>query len=279
MLLNGYRVGLVAQGIAFAVIFLSFTLLTAEGGMISLCQITFAGIGAIVTGQASSVHGWRVLIGVLLGALVAGLAGLVVGALTVRMGNLYVALATLTFGLLFSTLVFDQDRRFNQLGSGVTVGLPSFISGDLGLSYLMLSVFVLLGLAIAAIRRSTTGLALSALRSTEVGARAVGVNVIAMKTILSGLAWPQPSPVWAAGCSRCRPVSRCRVRTTRSSGSFGSPCWLPTAPGRTMPRSPPACCLFSCRIYSRPICLPAGGRCRPCCSGSGPSCWPGTPKG
>jgi branched-chain amino acid transport system permease protein len=117
----------------------------------------------------------------------AGIGGLIVGALTVRMGNLYVALATLTFGLLMSTLVFEQNR-FYQVGAGVNVPTPDFLQGGRALAYFTLAVFVVIGLALAATRYSTPGLALSALRSTETGARAVGVNVFRIKIGVSALA-------------------------------------------------------------------------------------------
>ena len=187
LVLTGYRIGLVAEAAAYGIIFLSYTLLTGQGGMISLCQITLAGVGAITAGQMATVYGWPVLAGVLLGAALAGLGGLIVGALTVRMGNLYVALATLTFGLLMSTLVFQQNRFF-QVGAGVTVPRPDFAQSDMTLAYFTLAVFAIIGLAIAATRYSTPGLALSALRSTETGARAAGVNVFRMKILVTAVA-------------------------------------------------------------------------------------------
>lgn len=187
LVLTGYRVGLVAAGIAIAIVFLSYTLLTGEGGIISLCQISFAGIGALATGQVASVYHLPVLLGVVIGGVIAGAGGLIVGALTVRMGNLYVALATLTFGLLLSGIVFKFDR-FLQFGAGVTVNRPPFIELDRDFAYFMLGVFVVVGIGIVAIRASTTGLVLAALRSTEVGARASGVNVVRMKIAVSALA-------------------------------------------------------------------------------------------
>ena len=181
LVLTGYWVGLVAAALAMGVVFLSYTLLTGEVGLISLCQISFAGVGALTTGQVATVHHLPVLLGVLVGGVLAGVGGLVVGALTVRMGNLYVALVTLTVGLLLSSVVFKADR-FVQFGVGVTVDRPSFATGDRALSYFMLAVFVVAGLIVVAVRRSTTGLALGALRSSETGARATGVSVLRMKT-------------------------------------------------------------------------------------------------
>lgn len=187
LLVVGYHVGLVGQAIALGIIFLSYTLLTGQGGMISLCQITFAGVGAMATAQLATVYDWPVLVAVLAGALIAGALGLIVGLLTVRMGNLYVALATLTFGLLMSTLVFDRER-FYQSGAGVSITRPDFLTDDLAFTYFSLAVFVALGLGIHAVRLSTTGLSLAAIRSTETGAKTVGISVLRTKVIISMMA-------------------------------------------------------------------------------------------
>jgi branched-chain amino acid transport system permease protein len=68
------------------------------------------------------------------------------------------------------------------------VPTPDFLLSDRALAYFMLAVFVIIGLALAATRYSTPGLALSALRSTETGARAVGVSVFRMKIGVSAVA-------------------------------------------------------------------------------------------
>ena len=187
LVLSAYWVGPVAEGVAIAIIFLSFTLLTGEGGMISLCQISFAGIGGLATAQLNSTYHLPVLLGVVVGGLLAGVGGLIVGLLTVRMGNLYAALATLTFGLLLSSIVF-QLNVFMQYGAGVTVSRPSFAVSNVALTYLTLGIFVLISLFIAAIRGSTSGLALAAIRTSETGARSAGIGVVRMKIVVWALA-------------------------------------------------------------------------------------------
>ena len=187
LVLSAYWIGSVAEGVAIAIIFLSFTLLTGEGGMISLCQISFAGIGGLTAAQVNSTYHLPVLLGVAVGGLLAGASGLIVGLLTVRMGNLYAALATLTFGLLLSSIVF-QLNVFLQFGAGVTVSRPSFALSNTALTYFTLALFVLISLFIAAIRRSTTGLALSAIRTSETGARSAGISVVRMKIAIWALA-------------------------------------------------------------------------------------------
>ncbi len=164
LIVQGYWVGVMGAGFAYAVILLSWTIVTGEGGMLWLCQITFAGVGALTTWQLAANHGWPVLLAVLAGGVIAMLMGVVVGLLSIRLGDLYVALVTLTFGLLMENLVFTLPTFVNQ-GLGITVSPPGFASSQRAFAYLCLAVFVIIALFIVNFRRSTTGLALNAARS------------------------------------------------------------------------------------------------------------------
>lgn len=185
-LLTGYWLTLLAGGLAFAVIFLSFTVVVGEGGMIWLCQATFAGCGAIATAQLATNHGINPLLAVLIGGLITVPAGVLIGLLTIRLGNLYVALVTLTFGLLVDTLVFTLNV-FYAGGVGVAVSRPGFLSGNEAFAYATLAVFVVIAVIIVNLRRSTTGLALAAVRYSEPGARTLGLSVLGMKLLVAAI--------------------------------------------------------------------------------------------
>jgi branched-chain amino acid transport system permease protein len=187
LILSGYWVGLTAQAFAFGVIFLSWTLVTGEGGMLWLCQITFAGVGALTTVQLANQHGWPVLAAVVAGGLVAFVMGAIIGLLSIRLGDLYVALVTLTFGLLVENLVFTLPTFVNQ-GLGLSLTRPGFATSDVSFAYLCLVAFALVALFIVNFRRSTTGLALNAARWSEAGARTSGISVVQMKVIAGALA-------------------------------------------------------------------------------------------
>ncbi len=187
LVLGGYWVGLTAQAFAFGVIFLSWTLVTGEGGMLWLCQITFAGIGALTAAQFANNLGWPILAAVVVGGLVAMVMGAIIGMLSIRLGDLYVALVTLTFGLLIENLIFTLPRFVNQ-GLGLNVGRPAFAASDISFAYLCLVAFVVVALFIVNLRRSTTGLALNAARWSEAGARTSGISVVQMKVIAGALA-------------------------------------------------------------------------------------------
>jgi branched-chain amino acid transport system permease protein len=187
LIVQGYWVGVMAAGFAYAVILLSWTIVTGEGGMLWLCQITFAGVGALTTAQLANNHGWPVLLAVLAGGVVALLMGVVIGLLSIRLGDLYVALVTLTFGLLMENLVFTLPSFVNQ-GLGLTLNRPGFATSDRAFAYLCLAAFIIIALFIVNFRRSTTGLALNAARWSEAGAKTSGISVVQQKVIAGALA-------------------------------------------------------------------------------------------
>jgi branched-chain amino acid transport system permease protein len=187
LVFHPFWVGQLGKAVALAVVLLSITLVTGEGGMLWLCQIAFAGVGAITTAQFATVHGWPLLLAVLMGGLVAGVIGVVIGLLTIRLGNLYVALVTLTFSLLLERLVFTL-HTFAQNGTGYAVNRPSFAGSDEAFAYLALGVFAVLAVLTVNLRRSTTGLALNAVRWSEGASRTMGLSVIQMKVLISAIA-------------------------------------------------------------------------------------------
>jgi branched-chain amino acid transport system permease protein len=186
LVLSGYRVGLVAQAAAYAMVFLSYTLLTGQGGVISLCQITFAGVGALGTGRLAGVYHWPLGLAIIASAVIACAIGVGIGLLTLRMAELYTALVTLAFGLLMYELVFSMGSFVNQ-GLGLSLNRPSFAAGTRAFSYLAIGVFLLLALIVVLVQRSTIGLALAAARSSPDGARALGVGVVSIRLFTFGM--------------------------------------------------------------------------------------------
>jgi branched-chain amino acid transport system permease protein len=181
-----YWLGLVAAGMCYAIAFLSFTVVTGEGGMLWLSQIIFAGGGALAAAQFVTVWHLPVLLAIVLGGIAMAAVGALIGLLTIRLGDLYVALVTLSFGLLVETLVFTLSRFANG-GIGITLNRPAFAAGNLAFSYLALAVFLVFAGLILNLRRSTSGLALRAVRDSEAASRTLGVSVVQVKVIVGAL--------------------------------------------------------------------------------------------
>jgi len=181
-----YWLGLAAGGMCFAIAFLSFTVVTGEGGMLWLSQIIFAGGGALAAAQFVTLWQLPVLAAIVLAGILMAVVGAVIGLLTIRLGDLYVALVTLSFGLLIETLVFTLNQ-FEQGGLGVTINRPRFANGNVAFFYLAFVVFLIFAALIVNMRRSTTGLALRAVRDSEAASRTLGVSVVQVKVIVGAL--------------------------------------------------------------------------------------------
>jgi len=154
--------------------------------MLWLAQIIFAGAGALAAAQFVTVWHVPVLVAVVLGGVLAAGVGAIIGLLTIRLGELYVGLATLTFGLLAETLIFTRDR-FLKGGIGVALKRPGFANGDLAFAYLALGVFAVFAVLTWNLRRSTSGMALRAVRDSEPASRTVGLSVVQVKVIVGAL--------------------------------------------------------------------------------------------
>jgi branched-chain amino acid transport system permease protein len=185
-LVNGLWLAIFASGLALAIAFLSYVVVTGDGGMISLCQITFAGIAAALTAQFATNHNVPVLLAVLIGAIVVVPIGMIAALPSLRLGSLYLALATLAFSQLVQNTYF-QTPRISNFGQGVAVPRPGGLVGDRAFYYLLVVLFVAVALLVRNLERSTTGLNLAAMRSSETATATLGINIVWAKFVAFGL--------------------------------------------------------------------------------------------
>ena len=186
MFLTGLWEGIVAKGLALAIAFLSYTIVTGEGGMISLCQITFAGVAAALTADFATNHGMAVLVAIPLAALIVVPIGMIAALPSLRVGDLYLALATLAFAVLVENTYFELPS-VNNFDQGVDVPRPRGFGDDLPFYYLLVACFVLVALLVRNVKRSTTGLELDAMRSSEPATATLGISVVRSKLVAFGL--------------------------------------------------------------------------------------------
>jgi ABC-type branched-subunit amino acid transport system permease subunit len=179
------------QGLAYSIVFLSIVLLTGMSGQISLCQASFAGIGAFTCAQLATHFGVSVLVGIVAGGAVAALVGVVVALPALRLGGLALALATLAFGLLADNVGF----QFAWSGNGDTgVSIPRPQIGSLnftsGKAFFVLAfvALVVCSVVVLAIRKGTTGRELAAMRGSELAAASIGTNLVKLKITVFAVA-------------------------------------------------------------------------------------------
>jgi branched-chain amino acid transport system permease protein len=183
-----FWVGVFAQGMALAIIYLSYTLVTGEGGLISLCQITLAGIGAFAAARIAAEAGWPVWAAILFGAVFAVPFGLLVALPSLRVGDLYLALLTIGFALLVEQFVWTRDE-YENFGAGVQIARPFGIgiTDRLEMYAIVAVVFAIVAFAIVNLKRATSGLVFAAIRSSEPAATTSGMSIVRVKLVLFGV--------------------------------------------------------------------------------------------
>ncbi|MHB8671630.1 MAG: ABC transporter permease subunit, partial [Acidimicrobiales bacterium] len=111
------------QGLALGLIMLSLVLLTGYGGQVSLCQLTFVGLGAFAMGKFA---GGGSPMGLLVAAAFAAPWGFLVSLPALPLTGLYLALATLAFARGMETLFFNNPHVFG-FGGRLRVGRISLL--------------------------------------------------------------------------------------------------------------------------------------------------------
>jgi len=185
LVLNDTWIIALTQGLALSVIFLSFTMVTGEGGLISLCQVTLAGIGGFAAALLATDYGVPIWIAILLGGVVAVPFGLLVALPSLRIGDLYLALLTLAGALLIQNLIWEQNT-FQRGGAGVALGRPFGLeviptNDRAWLYFIFAAVFGVIALLVVNLKRSTTGLVFASIRSSEPAAVTTGISTVRAK--------------------------------------------------------------------------------------------------
>ncbi|MFI4928567.1 MAG: hypothetical protein ACHP7E_12930, partial [Burkholderiales bacterium] len=106
-----------ALSIVWASGILSLVLLTGYVGQVSLCQATFAGVGAYAAGMVVNTFHAGYVVGIVVGVLAAFALGVLVGLPALRLRGITLAIVTLGIALVFDKYVF-QDNIFQWFTGG-----------------------------------------------------------------------------------------------------------------------------------------------------------------
>jgi branched-chain amino acid transport system permease protein len=182
-----YQIG--AQSLALGLIALSLTFLAGYGGMISLAQMTVAGIAGYMvaifgTAATDGVSlGWPWWLAVVGGIAIAVLAATCIGWLSVRTEGIYTIMITLAIGVAFYYLALQNYAVFNGF-QGKQKVVPPILAGiywrDPTPFYYLTLVCALAGyLFVVYLLRTPFGIALQGIRDNPRRMHALGFNVTA----------------------------------------------------------------------------------------------------
>jgi branched-chain amino acid transport system permease protein len=166
---------------------LGLDVLMGYAGQVSLGHAGFMAVGGYAAAILATSYDWPPLAATLVALVLSVACALVLAAATQRLRGHYLALATLAFGLLVDSLAVGLVDLTG--GPSGLVGIPAFAVAGFAFDtqarmyYLVLALSVVLVVLLEGGMRLGFGRALKAVRSDQLAAAALGVNVGRHKTI------------------------------------------------------------------------------------------------
>jgi branched-subunit amino acid ABC-type transport system permease component len=202
-LMNSSDVTTLTVGITFSIIALSLTLLTGYAGEMNLAAVSFGAIATMIGyhigitghGLAARTTLWGVIVGVIITALI----GAVVALPALRLRGLYLGLATFAFGVFLTDMVLMDPSphklplihtRFSLFSAGAGINslvVPPLKIGPLDLhdetTFLVTVtvVFAVIGIGLIALRNSSYGRRLTAMKDSPAASATLGQSLLRLK--------------------------------------------------------------------------------------------------
>jgi len=153
--------------------------IVGNAGQLALASAAFYAIGAYTYARVTETVEF-VLGGIVIAAVVSGVAGLLLGMVATRLRGMYLAIVTIGFVVIMQEVVTNlRDITGGPVGipAPMVPPLPGFdILGETGTYILVAAVVSVVILVTAALLRTTFGSALETIRASEDLAAAVGID-------------------------------------------------------------------------------------------------------
>lgn len=173
------------NALCLSLIMLSLVLLTGYGGDVSLCQLSFVGIGALVaTRVVDGISLW----GIVLAFVISGAVGVLVAVPALRLRGLYLGLGTLAIATAMEHLVFETGFvGFGAPGSSLKIDRPGLLDSERAMAMAVAVAFVATGMVVLAIRRGKYGRILLATRDSQAACATLGYSTTAVRVAVFGV--------------------------------------------------------------------------------------------
>lgn len=177
--MSDFRIFLATGAIITAVIARSLGFLFVDTRMVSLCQMSLAGVGGWTVGWLTLNTGVPVEMALLLGGVAAVPVGVVVGLPALRLRGVDFAVVTLGFAAAIQVAVFN--RGFPGTRTNFTVPRPGVAVSEMRFLWFALAVAVLLELGLRLLQRRSVGIRWALVGQSERATAAAGHSVVVVK--------------------------------------------------------------------------------------------------
>ena len=149
-------------------------------GQVSIGQAGFMAVGAYASATLTQKFGIPFLIGLPVGALIAGVVGVVVGFPALRIKGIYLLLLTLGFSEIVQVVVLSWDYV------GGAQGLRNIPFNAHTLDYVIVVIIVTITF-FGRLERSSLGRAMDSIHQDETAAEVMGIDVVRLKLLAFGV--------------------------------------------------------------------------------------------
>jgi ABC-type branched-subunit amino acid transport system ATPase component/branched-subunit amino acid ABC-type transport system permease component len=184
----GFRLSGWTTSLTYIILLLSLGLLARTSGQISLCQITFAAMGAVAFSKLSHGAGLPWIPALIVAGLIVVPIGALLAVPAIRQSGLYLALATFGFGLLVQDMFYQSSVMFGVTTAGIPMPKPHLswlhVDSGRGFYYVVLFIAALTAIAVVIMTRSRLGRLLRALSDSPVALSTSGTSVQVTRVIV-----------------------------------------------------------------------------------------------
>lgn len=192
---NPYYLFLLTMASLTVLVGVGLNVLIGLTGQVSFGHVGFYAIGAYMTAVLSTKFGWDFWWTVPAAVLASTVVGTMLGAVALRMSGPYLAMVTIAFSFVVEFTVVEWESVTGGQNGVMNIPLPTIAGWALGERGIAGLSVLLVGAALVGYRRlagSAWGLAMRAVRDSEVAAGSLAVNPLVVRTaafaISAGLA-------------------------------------------------------------------------------------------
>ncbi|MBV8170154.1 MAG: branched-chain amino acid ABC transporter ATP-binding protein/permease [Alphaproteobacteria bacterium] len=188
---TSYEMRLVVRVMILTIVVVGLNILVGIAGMVSLGQAALFGLGAHVAALLALRAGMPFAACLALSVAIPAAVGAILAFPTVRVRPLYLTVITIAFGLVFVNVLRDWVSFTGGASGLASIPRPTLLGERLLTTragwfnyYYLISACVLAALWIQwALVRSHLGRAMRATAESENAARALGINIVAIRTL------------------------------------------------------------------------------------------------
>ena len=183
---NQYYLFLLTTGALTVIVGVGLNVLLGLTGQVSFGHVGFYALGAYATAILATKFGWNFWWTLPVAALLNGIVGAVLGLVALRVRGPYLAMVTIAFGFVVEYSVVEWEGLTGGQNGLMNIPYPAFGGWSLGERGISLVAIGTMGLVLVLYKRiaqSAWGLAMRAVRDSEIAAASIAVNPLTVRTV------------------------------------------------------------------------------------------------